>query len=524
MSGACRLAGFARLAVVIFIGAPIPAAVAAADLVVGPVTGSLTIDGDAGEWLDKPPSLLLRPVSGGARSGRVWLAESEDGLVVAGRVGGPAPNFPGSAAEMGGRDHVELAVGLVDDLPLPKIGWADASGPIDLSGIEDCARLEALADDRNAIADCQGWYREQVAYRRQFRRLFLRRWRLAPALVEENLARPAFAALPAAARDGLQPLAPSGTPVVRFMTPTGSGYGFEILVPWDALPPAPVLELSRLRLALDVVSAGTGGGEGPVATTTPEHRQLEEVKSMTPARLDPPRRWRLSRCGYPLESLDSAGASQMPGFFLPTAGSDVRSIFIIENPAVGDRPSTEGFSPGISPTTFFTQTLAADVAVCGPPLAVRRGETVSRLADVSISPGLKVQPVKGGWLIADGPYAGEGGRFANDDCGGCLLISLRVFFVAAAGGDPVTAFDDAWLIEDAEVASGVGHNARVILQPDLTAIDAYETDADGEHGRIAWSRVRHCYDAEAHVFRECGRWPKVAAPVGVAMPPELPNP
>ena len=59
---------------------------------VGPVAGGLTIDGDAGEWLDKPPSLLLQPLASGARSGRVWLAESEDGLIVAGRVGGPTPS------------------------------------------------------------------------------------------------------------------------------------------------------------------------------------------------------------------------------------------------------------------------------------------------------------------------------------------------------------------------------------------------------------------------------------------------
>ena len=403
--------------------------------------------------------------------------------------------------------------------------WTDASGPLDLAGAGDCARLEPLADDRNAIADCETWYREQVAYRQLFRALFLRRWRLAPGLVEESLARPAFAALAAAAREALQPLAPKGAPIVRFMTPNDSGYGFEILVPWDALPPSPALELSRLRLAVDVVSASIGSGDGPIATTAPERQPQEEAKSMTPARLEPPRRWRLSQCGYALEGPDSSGASRKPAFFVPTAGPDVRSIFIIENPAAGDRPSINGSSPEITPTTFFTQTLAPDVSVCGPPFAVRRGDTVARLADVSVSPQLKVQPVKGGWLVADGPYAGEGGRFANDDCGGCLLISLRVFFVAAAGGDPVTAFDDAWLIEDAEIGGVAGRNARVVLHPDLTDIDAYEADVVEERGHVEWSRVRHCFAAEAHTFKECGRWTNVAAPIGVSMPrrPRLPR-
>ncbi len=520
-SPARRRGGLAGVIFIGFVAAAIPATVAAADVVIGPVEGGLTVDGDVGEWLDKPPSLLLQPTEGG-RGGGVWLAESDDGLIVAGRIGGPSPHFPASAAEWGSGDHVELAVSLVEDVPLPKIGWTDESGPVDLATAEDCARLETLADDANAVADCEAWYREQAAYRRQFRELFLRRWRLAPGLVEESLARRSFVALPVAAREALKPLAPKGAPVARFMTPTDSGYSFEVLVPWDALPPSPVLELSHLRLAVDAVSAGAGG-DGPVATTASERRPQEETGSMPAARLEPPRRWRLSRCGYPLEGLDSSGTSRLPGFFLPTACPDAASIFIIENPARGDGPVPDGFSPGITTTTFFTQSLAPDIAVCGPPLAVRRGETVTRLADVSVSPGLKVHPVKGGWLIADGPYTGEGGPYASDECDGCLLISLRVFYVAAVGGAPVTAFDDAWPIEDAEVTADAGRNARVTVQPDLTVIDAYEADVE-ERGHLEWDHVRHCYDADVHLFKECGRWPKAAPPAGIARPPEAPPP
>jgi hypothetical protein len=243
---------------------------------------------------------------------------------------------------------------------------------------------------------------------------------------------------------------------------------------------------------------------------------------MLPARLEPPRRCCLSRCGYPLTGLDGSGTAQLPGFFLPTASAEVASLFIIENPVIGDTAATDGFSPGITPITFFSQVLAPDVAVCGPPLAVRRGETVVSQADVSVSPGLKVHPVKGGWLVADGPHTADGGRLANDECGGCPMISLRVFYIAEAGGAPVTAFDDAWLIEDADVSGGAGRNARVTLRPDLSVIDAYEAEPVEERGRPGWSHVLHCYDAEAHAFKECGRWPKAAPPPGLALPPELP--
>ena len=43
-------------------------------------------------------------------------------------------------------------------------------------------------------------------------------------------------------------------------------------------------------------------------------------------------------------------------------------------------------------------------------------------------------------------------------------------------------------------------------------------------GPVEWSRVRYCFDVEAHTFKECGRWPKVAAPTGVPMPPEAATP
>ncbi|MFO1152485.1 MAG: hypothetical protein U1E42_02305 [Rhodospirillales bacterium] len=509
--GSSRLLPFAALALLGVAGiAATP--VAAAEMIIGPAVAGLTIDGDVGEWLDKSPSLLL-PAAGPARSGRVWLAESADGLVVAGHLGGPPPQFPTNAAEINGSDHLRLVVSLVDGPPLPKIGWGEAAGPVELTTAADCASVESLADDENAIADCKTWFQEQVVYRQHFRRLFARRWRLAPGIAEEADATPALAALPASAREALRLLAPRTTPVARFKAPTGSGYSFEILIPWDALPPSPALELSRLHLGLGAVSARFGGASPPPA---PE---------MLPARLEPPRRWQLSRCGFPLAGLDRSDASSRPAFFVPTAGPEVDTSFTIENPAADDQPPAETVSPGIMPATFFSQLLAPDVLVCGPPLAVRRGETLTTVAETLVSPGLKMSPVKGGWLVADGPYTGEGDRFAHDECGGCPVISLRVFFIAAAGGPPVTAFDDAWLIEDADLATGDGANARVTLRGDLGVIDAFEAEVDEEHGgRRQWSHVRHCYDADEHAFKECGRWPNVAPPAGAPMPPEAPLP
>ena len=324
------------------------------------------------------------------------------------------------------------------------------------------------------------------------------------------------------AADALKPLAPNGAPVARFMTATDSGYSFESSCPGTtaafagpgALPPSP---LRRGGLGEHQRRRGRGGdGFGAPAARRGEG---DDASAAGPAAALAAQRLRLSprrpqqlRCG-PGAGLFSADGRCRGRQHLHHRESDG-----------GDGPLSDGFSPRDRNDDLFTRIPAPDIAVCGPPLAVRRGEKLASLADVSVSPALKVHPVKDGWLLADGPYTGEGGRYANNECGGCVLISLRVFYLAAEGGVPVTAFDDAWSIEDDDVAAGAGRNARVTVHPDLTAIDAYEADVVDERGRLKWSHVRHCYDADAHVFKECGRWPKAPPPGGLAMPPEQPLP
>lgn len=329
--GVVVLAG--RIAVTM---AAVPAPALAADLVIGAAAGGLTVDGDVGEWQDKPPSLLLQPTAGTGRGGRVWLAESEDGLIVAGLVDGPPPRFVAKGEDPGGADRVELSVAMAEP-KLPKIGWTEASAPVVVAAAEDCAHVESLAEDTNGIADCEAWVREQADYRRHLLDLFARHWRLAPGVGEEDLASRAFAALPPALRDGLTPLAPKGAPIARFMVPRDSGYSFEILVPWDQLPPSAGLELSRLRLLVDAVMPGPPASpKGPRG----EAAAGAAKAAMLPARLEPPRRWRLSRCGYPLGGFDTDGGTTTPApaFFTPAAGAEIGRIFIADNPVVAYSP------------------------------------------------------------------------------------------------------------------------------------------------------------------------------------------
>lgn len=513
------------LLLLVLVGAVLPAR---ADVVISAPPPNLTIDGDPGEWAERPVSMMLLPTSPAARGGRVWVAQSADGLIIAARVNGPAPRFAKTPAEMAGADHVELWVALTDEVALPKIGWGNQFGPVELASADECSTREELADDRNAIADCRAWFAEQQAYRRQFRKLFVRQWQLAPGVVTETFAQPAFAQLPSEAKEQIEALAPStasaNAPAARFAPVSDGGYGVEIAVPWSAFPPSPTLELTRLRLMVDVFSPGAGGTSyGPFATTAAD-RKYGDVTALNAVRLEPPRRWQIGRCGYQLTASDQWDEQALPAYFLPVGGALVNDIFVIENYAAGYQYTPGGFSPVITSTRFFSEDVTPEVTLCGPPFALRRGAKTSFIDDLGLLPGSRIKPVAGGWLVAQGPYVGIASRFGSGACGACPLISLQVLFLPAAEGPPAVAFSDSWLIEDEDVNDGVGRNARVTISDDLATITAWEGEAPEDQPAVVWTRVRKCYDPARHTFVDCGREENVRPPVGVPMPPDEPVP
>lgn len=506
----------------------IAAPVARAQTTISAPPSNLLIDGNPDEWTDRPTTLTLIPATPAARGGRVWVAQSAEGLIIAARVSGPAPNFAKAAADMAAGDHVELWVTLADEVALPEVGWGNQFGPVLLESADACAKNDDIADDANAVAECRTWYMEQQVYRRQFRKLFVRQWQLAPALAVETFARPAFAQMPPEAREKISALAPSTAPAdfptVRFAPVADGGYGFEVVVPWSALPPSPTLDLGRLRLMLDVFSPGRDGKYGPFSSTAAE-RKYAEVATMTVLRLDPVRHWRLSDCGYPLTADDQWGEQTLPAYFFPLAGEVLRDIFVIENDVAGYQYTAGGYSPVITPTRLFSQRVTPDLVLCGPPFAVRRSAQTRFIDELTLSPGARVKAVNDGWLIAQGPFVGQANRFGSGACGACPTISLQVLFLPAANSSPpVVAFNDTWLIEDEDVKEAGGRNARVTLSDDLMTITAWEGEVPDDQPKALWTRIRKCYDGAKHLFADCAREENVKPPLDIPMPPEEPAP
>ena len=133
---------------------------------IGQVTDGFVLDGVIREWTKQPPTLSLIPGGTGARNGKVWLAQSPQGLVIAGKIEGPPPVFAKSPGDMPNGDHVEVWLALADKIPLPLIGWYNkfgSAGPDD----ED----SPLNSDPSQKA---AWLSKQRQYRRRLLRLLVR--------------------------------------------------------------------------------------------------------------------------------------------------------------------------------------------------------------------------------------------------------------------------------------------------------------------------------------------------------------
>jgi hypothetical protein len=481
--------------------------------VIGPVVSGFAMDGAIKEWTKRPPTLSLIPRGAGARTGKIWLAQAPQGLVIAGRVEGPPPVFAKSAENMPNGDHVEVWIALVEDVPLPPIGWSDKFGDHQLRDLADCDGVDVGLGEH-----CRAWFAEQVGYRRQFPRLFARQWQLAPGVAVETYAKPAFDAM-TESRKRLEQTVPQGwfeqlidevfqieLPEARFGKTYPEGYSFEVLVPWKALPPANRLTLDRMRLLVDVFSPGKTGRYGAFSTSS-KARQYGKVNTMNRLVLTPPHRWRLARCSYPLETFAASPkvwgnyhSPRLPAYFLPAENERIDQLFVLGNQYIDFHTAPAGLSPIIKPNALFSLHLAPGMVACGPKLAVRRGETLTLAEGLQIrpEPDARAKEVPGGWLLASGPYEEMASMAGEGYCGACEEIALDMIFIPTGQNPPMSAFHAGGLI--CGCCSGADCIEEITLADDFKTIRVIKNI--GETAETA-TMAEFCFDAAKHVYVPC---------------------
>lgn len=386
----------------------------------------------------------LIPSRPGARSGSMHIAGAKEGLVVRGEIGGGPPDFAKTAAAMPQKDHVEIWVAASSDPELPEIGWGNQFGMMTCKG-------EELTDE--AKKACPKFTRDMTAYRRQFRRLFVRQFQLAPDIAAETFATPAYNDIATRyakqAADQLVGMKPSGLPNFTAQ-PSATGYSFTAVVPWSALPPVNALKLEKLRVMVDVFSATTGAASSQPYSTTSSTRKYGDPATFTAVQLDAPMAFDITTCRYDLKTSDIY-ADEHPAWFFPNATGTLNVTFSIQNSARGYQYEPEGLSPGVVFTHYFEKQAAPGATICGPSLALAANGKIERSDFEVDEKNVETRALPdGSLLIKSGPTESTKSAFGSGACGSCPVISFSVYKAPASGA----------ITEAFEIAEVLGESAE----------------------------------------------------------------
>lgn len=475
-----------------------------------------------------PPDINLIPQGEGARHGAVWVRTAGEGLLVAGKVDGGPPTFPKAKSEILSKDHVEIWLAGAPEVEMPQLGWTDYFGGTYLpKGTESCADIEWGQDQSETEKKCRDWADRQLNYRKYLSRLFVRQWLVAPGLSSESFATPAYGEIlkrfggeqEVYVNDGPRLLEPRGE-VRTWIFRDGSGYSFEIFVPFTALPPLSSLKLSELYLLVDVFGPPPSGRKTGAYSTSSAARVYGETKTFNRVRLDEPVIYRLTPCNLPLLGMDmTQELSEQPpshaAWFVPSsksASSYEAETFALINDIVPSRNEPGGPSPGIRLTHYFWNRVGPQEWICGPPLSHQdHGQSESFSFVVSKEGfGTKRLP-EGELLIKNGPRVYNWG--SNSQCGACPRTELAIYDLGKNGKIFEALRLDATIDGTQILSQDFG------LSADWARVTRFDQGMNDDDKTDFWSSTTYClaldtekYETSAHIYKPCGHRKNVQPP------------
>lgn len=479
-------------------------------------------DSQLGRTPRPPATVNLIPQSSDGRVGRIWITSSSDGLLVEGEVEGAEPDWPANPGEMLAKDHVEVWLAASPKVTLPPIGWGNQFGEQDLASEAGC---DQVSDQKIDTAACRAWFQEQVRYREQFRRLFVRQWLVsgdrAPnsysGHVVEAFAHPAMLEITSKffpdvyAQDAIAPawndhVSMSVTPGV----PAPAAYTFRVEIPYSAFPPVPSLDVSDVWLMVDVFSPPAAGKKIGAFSTTAAHRKWGDPATFNHLRIEQPLRIQVSPCAYPLVQKDVYGKPQ-PTFVYPVPNGTapggrvmLDKVTVVLNPAEGYLYAPGGASPKAEVRQLFSQRTSDGGYACGPQLAYAKGAVAARTDQLIHKEGFDTKVLPDGWtLVKTGPRA-DYSTFGSGQCGACPRAELEVYAISPKG-DVEPALKTYELVGNDTVAADFDFAA------DWSKAVYYHQQAipaTGEGG--AWTADTYCL--QGHAYKPCGTKPNATPP------------
>jgi hypothetical protein len=493
-----------------------------------PETHAANFSGSIASYSSAPPDIVLTPKSSGARPGRLWIRNVDSGLLIVGDIQGGPADFPRDKNSLPSKDHVEIWLAAGVDPIFPAIGWGNQFGETQLpDGAASCASPDAeqgssmyQPDSPKSLRACRGWAAKQQTYRKYFQRLFVRQWILAPGYATESFATPAFqqissrfAGLYDGSIDDESPdaLKPGGAPKF-WSSPSRKGYTFQVLIPYSIFPPLPSLDVTDLRLRVDVVSSAAPGQQSGAYSMSSPSRVLGDAGdpgTFNHLVLNPPRVFHMTPCDLPLTGSDVYG-TERDAWFVPhsTQPNAYQSdAFLIVNEAGGYWYDPKGLSPIIHPVHKFWTAAGPGAWVCGPQLTYAKdGHSVTFDKQIE-SDGLATrQLASGDLLVKSGPLVDIVNQFGAGECGNCSYTSLQIFRitpddkldVALKLGNTLMGMSPFPVEEDFKIA------------PDWSQITDFQESPDQNGDDGPWSSTTYCLqDAR---YAECGKQDNVTPP------------
>ena len=466
-----------------------------------PVPRGFVFDGAIGEWIGQAPIKMFWSRSGSDTIYRIWIAQSARGLVLSGNFNSAEMQFANDESELERLGRLELWVSVSDPPVFPPLTYTE----------DACTRGAYGFKPPDAIktTDCLNWIKAQYAFRDQIKKLFTRMWRISPQAKTEAYALPAWDGLTGEQQRGLGFPRPDGLPECKFRTASDATTSFEILVPWNLLPPATRLSLETIQLRLDIL--------GPDSLGSSENgrfpRQRGEEGPLPILALSPPIVNRITPCGQPLIGRDRAG-EDIPAFYFPAASLVSDGVYIFESPEwpyLSDYPSEKDVSPIAAYSHFVSQEIGQGEILCGPFMSYRKGNLVKHFSfrletskQHSHKP-IKQFPVKllpdGTRLIRYGPDIASGALWTK----AFVTFNLKIFALTPA--------------LDAREALSLGAWSRdlpgyeIEISDDWRVVKEFHQNLEGK-----WTSETFCLTGT--IYRSCGKQDPSPEPKRRVLTPE----
>lgn len=496
-----------------------------------------------GNPFEQPPTFELIPKSPNGPHGKVWVRSNNAGLVIWGRVEAAdnSVRWPKEKTDMLASTHVEVWLAASTHVAMPEIGFGNQFGPEEFKTAADCSSSDSSTQrtDPQKISQCQQWFKQQLLYRAQLKRLFVRQWLVANTEKHsfEDYASTAYATLKTNLHADSLPtvLAPKvGDGFRSEMRETGrpekandaagaardtsavTGYEFHLLIPYTAFPPTQQLTLRDLWLMVDVFNAADASHKMGAFSTTSAQREWGKPATFNHLRLEKPHGVQLSPCGYKLKEMDVYGTEYGAWYFPGVSDKDPRLItsdFALMNSATGYEYEPGSMSPLVQTFEHFSKKLADGSIVCGPNLAYVHGGARGESAFEIDSNSLASRRSSDGWLLLrSGPtMTSQNPNFGSGECGACPVEMMQMYAISPEG-KIIKALD----LND-RIASDPGDAAAVDYGflndwSRITYYTEYPDDPDdtSENPKTHANSVTYCL--KNHKYEQCGKADKVPMP------------